>query len=107
MEAIRSVGALSYDEKPGIVVGKHTKWARDHEYKRLGTWSLLAGIDLLNGEVLGLVRDRHRSREFVEFLRLADQHYPTGARIRRKPLRPFLVAEQFRGCSEEVQANGS
>jgi transposase len=40
------------------------------------------GIDLLSGEVLGLVRERHRSVEFIEFLRLADAHYPTGARIR-------------------------
>jgi hypothetical protein len=55
---------------------------RDHEYKRYGTLSLLAGIDLLRGEVLGLVRDRHRSREFVEFLSLANQSYPAGARIR-------------------------
>jgi hypothetical protein len=42
----------------------------------------LAGIDLWNGEVLGLVRDHHRSAEFIEFLRLADAHYPAEARIR-------------------------
>jgi transposase len=88
------VGVLSYDEKPGIqaigntapdlppVPGRHARVGRDHEYKRYGTVSLLAGIDLLSGEVLGLVRDRHRSAEFVEFLRLADQHYPPGARVR-------------------------
>ncbi len=44
--------------------------------------SLLAGIELLSGEVLGLVRDRHRSAEFIEFLQLADQHYTAGFRIR-------------------------
>jgi transposase len=88
------VGVLSFDEKPGIqaigntapdlppVPGRHATLGRDHEYKRYGTLSLLAGIDLLSGEVLGLVRDRHRSAEFVEFLRLAHQHYPPGARIR-------------------------
>jgi transposase len=88
------VGVLSYDEKPGIqaigntapdlppVPGRHAALGRDHEYKRYGTLSLLAGIDLRNGEVLGLVRDRHRSAEFVEFLRMAHQHYPPGARIR-------------------------
>jgi hypothetical protein len=38
--------------------------------KRHGTLSLLAGIDLLSGKVHALVRDRHRSREFVEFLKL-------------------------------------
>jgi hypothetical protein len=37
-----------------------------------GTLSLLAGIDLLTGKVHALVRDRHRSREFIEFLKLLD-----------------------------------
>ena len=85
---------LSYDEKPGIqalenaapdlspVPGQHVAVSRDHEYIRHGTLSLLAGIDLWNGEVMGLVRDRHRSAEFIEFLRLADAHYPAEARIR-------------------------
>jgi len=85
---------LSYDEKPGIqaiqntapdlapIPGKHAAMGRDHEYIRHGTVSLLAGIDLLSGEVLGLVRKRHRSAEFIEFLELADAHYPAGARIR-------------------------
>jgi transposase len=88
------VGVLSYDEKPGLqaigntapdlppVPGRHARVGRDHEYKRYGTVSLLAGIDLLKGEVLGLVRDQHRSSEFIEFLQLADRHYPAGQRIR-------------------------
>src|SRR5580700_6632185 len=69
---IEVVGVLSYDEKPGIqaigntapdlppVPGCHATVGRDHEYRRHGTVSLLAGIDLRSGEVLGLVRDRHR-----------------------------------------------
>ena len=85
---------LSYDEKPGIqalentapdlppVPGRHATVGRDHEYVRHGTLSLLAGIDLWNGEVLGLVRERHRSAEFIEFLRLLDARYPAEARIR-------------------------
>jgi transposase len=88
------IGVLSYDEKPGMqaientapdlppVAGKYGTVGRDHEYRRHGTVSLLAGIDLLNGEVLGLVRERHRSAEFIEFLQLADRHYPAGMRIR-------------------------
>jgi len=36
----------------------------------------LAGIDLLTGKVHVLVRDRHRSREFIEFLKLLDAAYP-------------------------------
>ena len=54
---------LSYDEKPGIqatanitpdlspVPGRHTHVGRDYEYKRLGTVSLLAAIDLFSGRV--------------------------------------------------------
>jgi transposase len=64
------------------VPGRHAQIGRDHEYKRYGTVSLLAGIDLLKGEVLGLVGDRHRSAEFIEFLQLADRQYPAGQRIR-------------------------
>jgi hypothetical protein len=37
--------------------------ARDYEYERLGTVSLLAGMDLVTGEVLGLVRDSHKSSD--------------------------------------------
>jgi transposase len=80
----KPVAIVSYDEKPGILAiattppdlppepGVHAIFARDHEYKRHGTLSLLAGIDLLTGKVHALVRDRHRSREFIEFLKLLD-----------------------------------
>jgi transposase len=85
---------VSYDEKPGIqaianivadlapVPGSHPTWRRDYEYKRLGTVSLLAGIDLYDGHVLGLVRDRHRSKEFIEFLTELDHYYPRDWKIR-------------------------
>jgi hypothetical protein len=38
------------------------------EYKPHGTISILAGIDLLTWHVLALVKDRHRSHEFIENL---------------------------------------
>ena len=88
------VAVLSYDEKPGMraientardlppIPGRHSAIGRDCECTRHGTLSPLAGIDLPSGEVLGLVRKRHRSAEFIEFLRLADARYPAGARIR-------------------------
>ncbi|RUU48920.1 hypothetical protein EOD08_00560 [Mesorhizobium sp. M6A.T.Ca.TU.002.02.2.1] len=63
------------------VPGAYATFARNHEYKRHGTLSLLAGIDLLTGKVHALVRDRHRSREFVEFLQLLDAAYPVGTAI--------------------------
>jgi transposase len=90
----KSVAIVSYDEKPGIqaiattapdlppVPGVHATFAREHEYKRHGTLSLLAGIDLLTGKVHALVRDRHRSREFIEFLKLLDTAYPAQTAIK-------------------------
>jgi transposase len=88
------VAIISYDEKPGIQAiattapdlppapGAHATFAREFEYKRHGTVSLLAGIDLISGKVHALVRDRHRSREFIEFLKLLDAAYPTDTAIK-------------------------
>ncbi len=91
---IENIAILSYDEKPGIqaikniapelppVPGKHKTWGRDYEYKRLGTVSLLASIDLLNGQVHGQVTDRHRSKEFVEHLKYLDSFYKKDVKIK-------------------------
>jgi hypothetical protein len=64
------------------VPGTYATFSRDHEYKRHGTLSLLAGIDLLTGKVHALVKDRHRSREFIEFLKLLDAAYPADTAIK-------------------------
>jgi transposase len=89
-----AVAIISYDEKPGIQAiattapdlppepGVHATFAREHEYKRYGTVSLLAGIDLVTGKVHALAKDRHRSREFIEFLELLDAAYPTQTAIK-------------------------
>jgi transposase len=88
------VAIISYDEKPGIQAiaitapdlppepGVHPTFAREFEYKRYGTVSLLAGIDLVTGKVHALVKDRHRSREFIEFLKLLDGAYPASTAIK-------------------------
>jgi transposase len=90
----KKVAIISYDEKPGIQAiastgpdlppqpGVHPTFTREHEYKRHGTVSLLAGIDLVTGEVHALVKDRHRSREFIEFLQLLDAAYPAHTAIK-------------------------
>src|ERR1700686_591240 len=90
----KPVAIVSYDEKPGIQAiattapdlppepGVYASFARDYEYKRHGTLSLLARIDLLTGKVHALVRDRHRSREFIEFLKLLDVAYPAHTAIK-------------------------
>ena len=87
------IHVLSYDEKPGIQATattsddlmpdeKHSTINRDYEYKRLGTLSLLAAIDLQSGEAIPLVRDKHSSMEYIEFLKLLDDKYPKGDKLR-------------------------
>jgi len=93
-EAESGVAIISYDEKPGIQAigttapdlpprpGSHPTFARDHEYRRHGTLSLLAGIDLLTGQIHASIEDRHRSREFVGFLKKLDAAYPASTAIK-------------------------
>ena len=87
------VHVLSYNEKPGIQAiattskdlapgNKHKTISRDYEYKRLGTISLLAGIDLQTGEAIPLVKESYNSKDYIEFLKLLDAKYPEGDKIR-------------------------
>ncbi len=87
------VHILSYDEKPGIQAiattsedlqpdDNHKTISRDYEYKRLGTISLLAGIDLQTGEAIPLVKDSHNSKDYIEFLKKLDDKYPKADKIR-------------------------
>lgn len=89
----QAVHVLSYDEKPGIQAVAnisddllpdegHKTISRDYEYKRLGTVSLLAGIDLQTGEAIPLVRESHTSKDYIEFLKLLDNKYPKEDKIR-------------------------
>jgi transposase len=106
----KPVTIVSYDEKPGIqaiattapdlppVPGTYATFARDYEYKRHGTLSLLAGIDLLTGKVHALVKDRHRSREFIEFLKLLNAAYPVGTAIK------LILDNHSAHISRETQA---
>jgi transposase len=106
----KPVAIVSYDEKPGIqaiattspdlppVPGTYATFSRDHEYKRHGTLSLLAGIDLLTGKVHALVKERHRSREFIEFLKLLDAAYPARTAIK------LILDNHSAHISRETQA---
>lgn len=88
----QDVHTVSYDEKPEIQAiartapdlpptKKNGTIMRDGEYKRLGTVSLLAGIDLLTGEAIPLVRDTHNSDDFIDFLKILNNRYPEGDTI--------------------------
>jgi transposase len=85
---------VSIDEKPGVQAlrniapeippnpHKNSRTMRDYEYKRLGTVSILAALDLNTGHVIGQVHDRHRSSEFVSLLKEIDGFYPPQSTIR-------------------------
>ena len=88
-----STVTICYDEKPGIQAiantsddlrptTKNGEVYRDYEYVRLGTVSLLAGIDLLTGEAIPLVSDTHKSSDFIAFLKILNEKYVTQDKIR-------------------------
>jgi len=101
---------VSVDEKPGVqaiantapdlppVPGKHPTIGRDYEYKRLGTCSILAALDLHSGHVTARVERRHRSREFITLLKDLDAHYPPDCTIR------IILDNHSAHTSKEVQA---
>lgn len=87
------VHTISCDEKPGIQAIATTgddlrptrengSVYRDAEYKRLGTLSLLAGIDLLTGIAIPFVSETHKSSDFIELLKKLDAMYPENDIIR-------------------------
>lgn len=91
---IPSIITVSVDEKPGLQAikniapdimpepGKQSRVMRDYEYKRLGTLSVLAALDLHDGHVIAQVHDKHRSREFISLLKEMDAYYPVESTIR-------------------------
>jgi transposase len=125
----RLVFTVSVDEKPGVqaiantaadlppVPGEHPAVGRDYEYKRLGTASILAGLDLQDGHVTARVERRHRSREFIALLKDLDAHYPAEAVIRlildnhsahiSKETRAYLATRPNRFCYVHTPTHGS
>jgi transposase len=105
-----SLVTVSVDEKPGLqaiantapdlapLPGRHSSVGRDHEYKRLGTCSILAALDLHNGHVTARVERRHRSREFIALLKDLDAYYPPETVIR------LIMDNHSAHISRETQA---
>ncbi len=104
------VVTISYDEKPGIQAlatttpdrppkpNQFPSHLRDYEYKRLGTVSLLAGLDLHTGRVTEIVSDHHASADFIALLGKLDEGYSPQTRIR------LLLDNHSAHTSKETQA---
>ena len=52
-----------------------------HDYKRNGTTTLFAALNILTGTILGKCLPRHRNGEFLQFLRLIDRNVAKGKEI--------------------------
>lgn len=89
---------LSVDEKsqiqaldrtqPGLPLKKGRAGTMTHDYKRHGTTTLFAALNLLDGTVIGRCLDRHRHQEFIKFLRTIDANTP-------KDLDLHLIADNY------------
>src|SRR5438105_3896789 len=62
--------------KPGLPIKKGRCGTMTHDYKRNGTTTLFAAIELLSGTVIGECMPRHRHQEWIKFLRAIDEQTP-------------------------------
>ena len=79
---------LSVDEKsqiqaldrtqPGLPMKKGRAGTMTHDYKRHGTTTLFAALDVLEGKVIGRCMQRHRHQEFIRFLNAIERDVPAG-----------------------------
>ena len=64
--------------QPGLPIKRGRAGTMTHDYKRNGTTTLFAALDVLTGKVIGECHPRHRNREFLRFLRTIDREVPKG-----------------------------
>jgi transposase len=62
--------------QPGLPLKKGRCGTMTHDYKRHGTTTLFAALEVLEGRVVGQCFERHRNQEFLRFLRRLDQEFP-------------------------------
>src|SRR6202051_5336885 len=82
---------LSVDEKsqiqaldrtqPGLPLKKGRAGTMTHDYKRNGTTTLFAAMNVLDGTVIGRNMQRHRHQEFIRFLNAVEREVPVGKTI--------------------------
>ena len=62
--------------QPGLPIKKGRGGTMTHDYKRHGTTTLFAALEVLSGRVVGQCHERHRHQEFLRFLRRLDREFP-------------------------------
>src|SRR5438309_6753183 len=84
--------------QPGLPLKKGRCGTMTHDYKRNGTTTLFAALEILQGKVVGQCYKRHRHQEFLKFLRRLNEEFP-------EPLALHLVLDNYGTHAEaEVQA---
>jgi hypothetical protein len=74
--------------QPGLPMKKGRAGTMTHDYKRHGTTTLFAALNILNGKVIGKCMPRHRQDEFLKFLEKIDKETP-------KKLDLHLIADNY------------
>ena len=67
--------------QPSLPMKKGRAGTMTHDYKRHGTTTLFAALNVLTGTVIGRCLPRHRNTEFLKFLRIIDREVPRGLQI--------------------------
>ena len=67
--------------QPSLPIKKGRAGTMTHDYKRNGTTTLFAALDVLTGSVIGQCLPRHRHSEFLKFLRTIDRQVPKGLQV--------------------------
>jgi transposase len=67
--------------QPSLPIKPGRAGTMTHDYKRNGTTTLFAALDVLSGEVIGQCMARHRHEEFLKFLRTIDREVPKGLQV--------------------------
>jgi len=74
--------------QPGLPMKKGRAGTMTHDYKRHGTTTLFAALDVATGQVIGQCMKRHRHQEWLRFLRTIDRRTP-------KALDLHLIADNY------------
>src|SRR5256884_1616753 len=64
--------------QPGLPIKPGRCGTMTHDYKRNGTTTLFAALDVLDGKVIGRCMQRHRHQEFIRFLNAIEAEVPVG-----------------------------
>lgn len=74
--------------QPGLPMKKGRAATMTHDYKRNGTTTLFAALNVLDGQVIGQCQQRHTHVEWLKFLRQIDQQTPKGKTL-------HLIADNY------------